>query len=342
MNSIKKNFSKSGFYLFEILITDLILIASAYFFLEIESHEVRILIILLFASNLVFLFLVGRRRNSELENIKKIIKDIRENAFLSADEIKLSRYLGDLEDEIKSMFIRTQNDIENLKKLEQVRTEFLGNVSHELRTPIFAIQGFIETLLEGAINDPKVNMNFLQKANQHTLNLNALLNDLIDISMIESGQMQLSFRYFNITDFLKNVITEMQPHAAKKNLGLALFSPNPSLSIYGDRERLKQVMTNLIINAVKYTEAGRIEIEVIEEAQSAKIAVRDTGIGIADGEIKRIFERFYRIDKGRSRHVGGTGLGLAIVKHIIEAHNSKIEVVSQIGKGSEFSFKLRK
>ncbi len=286
--------------------------------------------------------MIGKYRLRELNRILNTIKAIRENKYSSPDEIKLGGNLIELEGEIKSMFLRTQNDIANLKKLEQVRTEFLGNVSHELRTPIFAIQGYLETLLDGAINDPKVNQIFLKKANLHTQNLNNLINDLIDISMIESGKMRMSFRYFNVKEYLDSIVNEMRPLAEEKKLELILNDIRPNLQLFGDKDRLKQVLVNLISNAIKYTDKGRIDLFVAEESKYGKIIVKDTGSGISEEDLSRIFERFYRVDKDRSRAVGGTGLGLAIVKHIIDAHSSKIEVNSELGRGSEFSFKLKK
>ncbi len=291
---------------------------------------------------LIILLAIGAKRQKELIRIGSIIKSIRENTYKNPDEIKLGKFLVDLEDEIRAMFLRTKTDIANLKKLEQIRTEFLGNVSHELRTPIFTIQGFLETLLDGALYDKKVNRTFLQKAVRHTHNLNNLLNDLIDISMIESGQMRMSFRYFDVNEFLESIINELKSLAQSKNIELLFKPAEKNLRVFGDKEKLKQVMVNLIMNAVKYTENGYIEIGILSEGKKSKIYVRDTGIGIADTDIERIFERFYRVDKDRSREQGGTGLGLAICKHIIEAHGSKIEVESQLGKGSKFSFVLKK
>lgn len=311
-------------------------------FFAVSFGKALLVIPFLVLLSFVTLNYLGKHRHTELSTIKSIINRIRENEFASPDEIILSKYLVELEGEIKSMFLRTQNDILNLKKLEQVRTEFLGNVSHELRTPIFAIQGYIETLINGAINDNRVNTSFLEKAGLHTQNLNNLLNDLIDISMIESGQMKMSFRYFNISEFVEQLITEFKPIAEEKGLELKLSSIKPNLQLYGDKNRLKQVFVNLVQNAIKYTEEGRVEIVISEEGKFGRITVRDTGYGIPEADLDRIFERFYRVDKDRSRAVGGTGLGLAIVKHILEAHNSKIEVKSILGLGSEFSFKLKK
>jgi two-component system phosphate regulon sensor histidine kinase PhoR len=253
----------------------------------------------------------------------------------------LSENLLGLQFEIREMFEKGKNDIEYLKKLEKMRKEFLANVSHELRTPIFTIQGYIETLLHGAIDDKKVNKSFLEKANTHTISLSNLLNDLIDISMIESGEMRLSFRYFDIVDYLKKLIEEIRPTIADKDISLDLVTKLDRLNVYGDKDKLRQVFINLIQNAIKYTEKGTVAIIVEREEKDCNIIVRDTGIGIPEDALGRIFERFYRVDKARSRSVGGTGLGLAIVKHIIEAHDSKIVVKSKLNEGSEFSFKLK-
>ncbi len=236
-----------------------------------------------------------------------------------------------------------KKDIAKLEKLERVRSEFLANVSHELRTPIFSIQGFIETLIDGAVDDPAVNRDFLQKAYEHSDRLNNLLNDLIEISRIESGEMRMSFRYFNISEFLKNVVDEMSAKAEKKSLRIITCLDPVEVLVLGDKERVRQVLYNLIDNSIKYTsEGGEIYVGFVELPEWVKVFVRDNGSGISEEHVPRIFERFYRVDKDRSRSIGGTGLGLAIVKHIIEAHNSKIEVNSEPGKGSEFSFCLKK
>lgn len=342
LNELKENLSYSRVFFPSILILTVVIDIVTLLFLETSTKTMIILL-----SSSIFLFfivlnIIGKKRKTEINLIKTIIKAIRENEYSNQEEIKLGNNLIDLEEEIKAMVKKTQNDIANLKKLEQVRTEFLGNVSHELRTPIFAMQGYLETLLDGALDDKKVNRSFLQKANQHTINLSNLLNDLIDISMIESGQMKMSLRYFNISEFLHGLLTEMQPHANKKGIELRTSTIPNDLQLFGDKERLRQVMNNLIMNAIKYTENGYVEIGVIEDKNKANIYIKDTGIGIASDDLARIFERFYRVDKDRSREMGGTGLGLAIVKHILEAHGSKIEVESEIGKGTEFSFPLKK
>ncbi|MCF8304797.1 MAG: ATP-binding protein [Ignavibacteriales bacterium] len=311
-------------------------------FSVISFAQFLFILFLLIFTIIYILSRLGEKRLKDTGVISDLIYNIRNNKYQSADEIKLPPELIEIEGEIKTLFLRTQNDIENLKKLEQIRTEFLGNVSHELRTPIFAIQGYLETLLSGAINDRNVNRSFLVKANIHTQNLNNLLNDLIDISMIESGQMRLSFRYFPLAEFLENLVSEYQMGAQKKNLNLVLKEIRPNLQVFGDQTRIRQAIGNLIQNAIKYTEKGEVEIYVSEENKLCRIFVKDTGIGIPEKDLTRVFERFYRVDKDRSRAVGGTGLGLAIVKHIVEAHGSKVIVESKWGGGSTFSFTLKK
>jgi two-component system phosphate regulon sensor histidine kinase PhoR len=285
---------------------------------------------------------VGKRRKSEINEIISTIVKIRMNQFAAPEQITLNKNLSEMQNEIQQMFEKTRSDIEYLQKLEKMRTEFLANVSHELRTPIFAIQGYIETLINGAIDDKNVNKYFLDKANHHTLNLSNLLNDLIDISMIESGEMRMSYRYFNFNDYMLPLIQELEPMAVEKNIRLIYQPVKENLQLFGDKNRLRQVFINLIQNAIKYTEAGQVEVLVEEENKFARIIIRDTGIGIPPEDVARIFERFYRVDKARSKAAGGTGLGLAIVKHILDAHGAKIEVKSEMGEGSEFSFRLKK
>ena len=257
-------------------------------------------------------------------------------------KLRLSASFNEIENSLNQLTEKYKNDIAKMKRLERIRTEFLGNVSHELRTPIFTIQGFLETLLNGALEDPKVNRKFLEKAASHTENLNNLLNDLIDISMIESGEMRLSFRYFNLMDFLIEVVREFDSILLEKNLQIEINQFNKKMEVFADKSKLRQVFVNLIQNAIKYSNSGKIQLLIEEEKNTVLIIVKDSGLGIPEKDIERIFERFYRVDKTRSKDVGGTGLGLAIVKHIVEAHHSKIEVKSTVGAGSEFSFRLKK
>ena len=340
-NEIKANISSASVYFREFIL--FLILVVIIIFLLVENLPVSIpLILILIFIGLIILNLIGRRRNKEINEIKSIIAAIRESKFNNADEIKLSANLTRLETEIKLMFEKAKNDILYLERLQRMRSQFLANVSHELRTPIFAIQGYIETLLNGAIDDAKVNRHFLQKADHHTVNLSNLLNDLIDISMIESGEMRMSYRYFDINNYIKNIINEFSLMAEEKNLKIIFNPASDGLQVFGDKEKLHQVFANLLQNAIKYTDEGSVEIIIEEEKKFVNISVKDTGIGISEDELGRIFERFYRVDKARSRAVGGTGLGLAIAKHIVEAHNSRINVSSKLGEGSQFSFKLKK
>lgn len=341
LNNLKENLFYGRIFIKEILLVNLF-----FFILLIVVNQSVFFLLTVFlitaVLNLATLNSLGKKRKEQIRKIQSAIDGIRLNKLKTPDEVKLGKQLFEIEADIKAMFLRTQTDIANLKKLEQVRTEFLGNVSHELRTPIFAIQGYLETLMDGAIDDPKVNKNFLSKAIHHTNNLNNLLHDLIDISMIESGQMRMSFRYFTIGDYLENLVNDFKLQASEKHIELIFHPVRKNLKLFGDRDRLKQAIVNLLSNAIKYTEQGKVEVIVEEEEKHGKIIVRDTGIGLSEEDMKRVFERFYRVDKDRSRAVGGTGLGLAIVKHIVEAHDSKVEVKSTPGKGSEFSFRLKK
>lgn len=340
-NELKRNLASAFVYLREIILFNLLIVISILLLVE-SNFPVIPFFIFLFFINVLLLNFIGSKRSKELGKIKEIVSNISKNMYAAADEIILTENLSGLEDAIKGMFEKARNDIEYLKKLERIRTEFLANVSHELRTPIFAIQGFIETLLNGAINDKKVNLNFLEKANLHTINLSNLLNDLIDISMIESGEMRMSYRYFDIHLYIKQIVQELKPMADEKGLELVFEQADEILQLFGDKDKLRHVFVNLIQNAIKYTEQGKVEIIVEEEKKYGLIKIKDSGIGIPEADLNRIFERFYRVDKARSRSVGGTGLGLAIVKHIVEAHGSKIEVKSVLNEGSEFVFRLKK
>ncbi|HIN26605.1 MAG TPA: two-component sensor histidine kinase, partial [Candidatus Marinimicrobia bacterium] len=224
------------------------------------------------------------------------------------------------------------------KRMEKVRSEFLGNVTHELKTPISSISGYIETLLEGAIKDENVNLGFLERSLENVQRLEDLVTDLVEISRIETGELKMNFKYFNIHDLLNDLFKDAHQRNSNKTLKIQLEVPDKILFIYGDKSRLDQVIANLLSNAMRYTDQGQIRIKVMRRDNELIFSIRDTGIGVSRKALSRIFERFYRTDKARDRRKGGTGLGLAISKHIIEAHGSHIYVDSLKGKGSTFSF----
>lgn len=247
----------------------------------------------------------------------------------------------------KSIVSKAEEDLSHVKDLEQVRNEFLGNVSHELRTPVFTVQGFLETLLDGAIDDPTVRDEFLQKAHDNIVRLHMLLNDLIEISRIESGEMKMSFRYFDIVDLCRGTILNLADksamHRVKVDLEVVGKDEKNSLRVYADRNRIEQVLVNLLDNAIKYNRPeGEVLLSLRATGKYVEISLEDDGPGISKVDFERIFERFYRVDRGRSHQVGGSGLGLSIVKHIINAHGSSVKVVSDGSSGTTFGFRLRR
>lgn len=235
-------------------------------------------------------------------------------------------------------------EITALRAKENFRREFIGNLAHELKTPVFNIQGYVLTLLEGALEDPEINRKFLLKAAGSLERLNTLLEDLDSISQIESGQYEFSPERYNLILQIEDVFESLERKAKKAKVKLVLDPPSKrELYVYADKSRIQQILTNLIQNSVNYgTEKGQTVIKLHEQGQKVHVTVKDNGIGIEPEELPRIFERFYRVDKSRSRNAGGSGLGLAIVKHILDGHNENIQVNSTPGKGSEFSFTLQK
>jgi two-component system phosphate regulon sensor histidine kinase PhoR len=236
-------------------------------------------------------------------------------------------------------------EIETLKVREQYRKEFLGNVSHELKTPLFTIQGYILTLLDGAMDDKKIRKKYLERANSAVERLSYIVNDLDLITKLEAGDLRLQPEEFDVVALINDVFGMVEMRASSKNITLT-FDRNYDHPIYvkADKERIQQVLVNLVINSLKYGRVkGTTEIS-IENLIKNKIIVRvtDNGEGIEKNHLERLFERFYRVDKSGSRSEGGSGLGLSIVKHIIEAHNERIYVESEYGVGSEFSFTLEK
>ena len=236
-------------------------------------------------------------------------------------------------------------EINILKDQENYRREFLGNVSHELKTPLFTIQGYILTLIEGALKDKKVRGKYLRRSAKGVDRLISIVKDLDLITQFESGIKTVDKTDFNIYELIENVYDLMEFESEKNNTKLLVYNENNTpVIVNADKERILQVLTNLIVNSIKYgKENGYTEVKV-EEYDKDRIIVRikDNGEGIEDEHLPRLFERFYRIDKNRSRKKGGSGLGLSIVKHIIEAHQEQIFVESKIGQGTEFSFTLQK
>ncbi len=230
------------------------------------------------------------------------------------------------------------HDITELRRLERVRRDFVANVSHEFKTPLTAIQGFAETLLGGALDDPKNSRRFLEIIREHAGRLGRLTDDLMELSLIEAGKLEMEFRSLGVAEVIEPCVETARLRAGPKQLTLVVEAAADLPRIRGDARRLQEVLQNLLDNAVQYTPAGgRITVRAARRDAQVVIAVSDTGIGIPHADQERIFERFYRVDAARSREVGGTGLGLSIAKHLVEAHGGRLTVESDVGRGSTFS-----
>ena len=251
--------------------------------------------------------------------------------------------LGSVNQEVQSWSRVKSEEIRKLKANEAYRREFLGNLSHELKTPIFSVQGYVLTLLEGGIDDPNINRDFLLKASKGIDRISHIVEDLDTITNLESGRLKLLHKNFNIVELAKEIIDSLEYKVREKNRILRMDDEYSSIYVEADKNRIGQVLTNLISNSVAYgDEGGTTEVKFEKVDEMLLIEVSDDGPGIAQEHLSRLFERFYRVDRSRARNAGGTGLGLAIVKHIIEAHGQTISVQSQEGVGSVFSFTLKK
>ena len=243
--------------------------------------------------------------------------------------------------DVEAFANRKQAEIDQLKKLEAFRKDFIADVSHELKTPIFAAQGFVHTILDGTVMEKGVRKKFLKKAAKSLDGLDILVQDLLTLSHIETGQIKMHFDEIDLYALTEETFEQFKGKTNKKEISLRIEGPVRKVPVYADAQRIGQVMTNLISNAIKHSEdAGEVVVSFSIRKKSVITRVRDFGEGIPPEHINRIFERFYRVDKSRSREKGGTGLGLAIVKHILDGHRTRAEVESIPGKGSTFSFKL--
>ena len=297
------------------------------------------------ASYVGFRIAVERFIYKKIKVIYKTIHNLKLSSGEKAKEFNLNtNVLSEVKDEVEKWDKTNKQEIERLKGLENYRRDFVGNVSHELKTPIFNIQGYLLTLLEGGLDDPNINESYLKKANKSVDRMIALIEDLDDISKLESGMIELEIEKIDLAELIKEVILSLEMKA-KKNTTTITFVDQPSKPIWvnADHDGINQVLVNLIVNSIKYgKEDGETLLKIFDMDDNVLVEVADNGLGIAEEHLPRLFERFYRTDKGRARESGGTGLGLSIVKHIIEAHNQTINVRSTVDVGSTFSFTLKK
>ena len=311
-------------------------------------HEFSLSIILLFAVSIAtFSFFVIQYRVERFiyRRVKKIYDDV---SLLESTSFRSQPITTDMETltkQVKKFATDKKLEIETLKVREEYRREFLGNISHELKTPLFTVQGYLSTLLDGAMDDKKIRKKYLERAEKGVERLVYIVEDLDMISKLEMGDVNLELSKFNIVDLVQSVFDLLEMVADKKNIILMFDRKyNKAINVFADQEKIQQVLSNLIMNSIKYgKENGTTEV-TIEDLVDDKIIVRirDNGEGIEKQNIPRLFERFFRVDKSGARSEGGSGLGLSIVKHIIEAHGEKIYVESEFGIGSEFSFTLEK
>jgi two-component system, OmpR family, phosphate regulon sensor histidine kinase PhoR len=302
-------------------------------------------ILFFLASFFYVMFVINKYISDKIRPVYKTIKDLplsgKKLEEKSSDSTNL---LSNVKFEVEEWAKAQMIEIERLKELERYRKEFVGNVSHELKTPIFNIQGYILTLLEGGLEDPKINMLYLKRTEKSIDRMISIVEDLESITKLESGELQLNMVKFDIAKTVKDVFEMEQWQAQERNISLEIINP-PVKPIYvkADRNRILEVLTNLIVNAIKYgKKEGFVHVSFHDLEDNIMVEVTDNGIGIEKKNLPRIFERFYRVDKSRSREQGGTGLGLSIVKHIIEAHNQSINVRSIPEQGTTFNFTLEK
>ncbi len=294
-----------------------------------------VLAVFLFAFIIIRLFF----QNFIEKHLKRIFNIIYADKTTMKQENSLVNLLNDAE-KWKS---NQQFDLDNLQKQNNYRKEFIGNLSHELKTPLFSIQGYIETLLDGGINDANINIAYLKKAVNNIERLSAIVKDVDTIAKVESDALNLNKTNFNILDLVKNTSENLELFADKNDVELIVNENSKSAKVFADKEKIKTILVNLITNAIKYgKENGTTNILVSVVMNRVVVEISDNGIGIKEDQLPRVFERFYRIDSNRSREQGGSGLGLAIVKHIIEAHNENINLKSTFGEGTIVTFTLKK
>jgi two-component system phosphate regulon sensor histidine kinase PhoR len=346
--SFKKNYrfaSKAALFISVFL--SLFGMILAKYMLNLAQHSVLSFGFYFFLFSFCFSFLVLQYRVERFiySRIKKIYDDV---ALLESSSFINQPITTDMETlsrKVKKFATDKKLEIEMLQVREEYRREFLGNVSHELKTPLFTVQGYIDTLLEGAMEDKNIRKKYLKRAEKGVERLIYIVEDLDMITKLESGDLHLEISEFDLVELIQNVLDLLEMKAEKKRIKLELENSfGKQFIVKGDKDKLQQVVENLVVNSIKYgKEGGLTEVSIVNLTKK-KLLVRitDNGEGVEQQYLPRLFERFFRVDKSGSRSEGGSGLGLAIVKHIVEAHKQKIYVESEFGVGSEFSFTLDK
>lgn len=313
------------------------LVSTMYYFTN-DNQSIFYGLIIFFFSTIALIYFVVKKFFHE--KIKVIYKSIYK--FKGTSSI-MDLDIHNVEREAEQWADAKEEELNTYRRDENYRREFIGNVSHELKTPIFNIQGYIQTLLDGGLHDEKINMKYLQRTNKSVDRMINIVEDLEVISRLETDQARLDLQEFNIVELANEVIEAFEMSASQMNIQLELLNESQTEFVYGDKDKIQQVFMNLVSNSIKYgKDGGKTRVKFFDMENNMLVEIADDGIGIAEDSLDRLFERFYRVDKNRSRDIGGTGLGLAIVKHILEGHNQNINVRSTVGVGSTFSFFLSK
>ncbi|MAC87230.1 MAG: two-component sensor histidine kinase [Gammaproteobacteria bacterium] len=342
---LKKTYSFTLWSSIYLTISVGLIAAILFFFFEDGKELLGLLIFMLLVFVASFLITQFRAKRFIYNRIKKIYDEV---SILNEDEFSKEYATTDIDALSKSVqeYVKGKRiEIKNLTERDSFRKDFLGNVAHELKTPLFTVQGYILTLIEGAVNDKLIRDKYLGRASKGVERLVAIVKDLDMIAKLETEGLNMNVEVFNIIDLIQNVFDLLEMRSKKRNITLQ-FDKIYEFPVFvkADKERIEQVLINLIVNSVKYGKINGITTLGIESYTENKFIIKvvDNGEGIKQEHIPRLFERFYRVDQSRSREQGGSGLGLSIVKHIIEAHNETILLKSTFTEGSEFSFTLKK
>ena len=313
------------------------------------SNIINNIVLVVFSGLFVFVlvyytlkYALNKSLYDQLRGLYKLIYDVNEKD--GSIESFESNVVEEMRNEVLKWASKKKEEVKDLQESALYRKEFLGNVSHELKTPTFNVQGYIDTLIDGAIEDPKVNMRYLIKASKSVDRMIAIVNDLEEISKLETGKLNVNYQTFDLLILIREVFESFEISVEAKGIRLNLNDHNwSSLMVYADQDLVRHILENLIGNSIKYgKENGQTLIDFFDVGDNILIEVQDDGIGIEKKHLSHLFERFYRVDSSRSRDNGGTGLGLSIVKHIVEAHEQTIRVTSVLGRGSNFAFTLKR
>jgi len=317
---------------------------------SVNGFDFALVLILFFAFFVISFFVLYFIYNPFIfDKIKSVHNEL--TKILPQNEIPDTNFqldeidpIATLDLEVKKIAAERQKELEHLKNVDSYRKEYLGNVSHELKTPVFNIQGYVSTLIDGGLNDASINLDYLKRADKSIERIIHIIDDLETITQLETGSLELEFEKYDFSAQCRDVLEQLDMIARRKNVTVSLAKKfDKPLMVLADKFRIRQVLVNLITNSIKYgKENGKTEISFSLYNDEVIVEVKDNGIGISAEHLPRLFERFYRVDKGRSREQGGTGLGLAIVKHIIEAHQKTITVKSSPDEGTTFTFTLNR